>query len=123
MIVDETVRSVSHPDVYGVGDAAAVRVRRPGAADGVRDGAADRADGGPRDRGTGGRPRTPKPMRFRYVNQCISLGRRDGLIQFVHADDSPREAVLTGRVAALYKELVVRIALSIQRHPGLPSSF
>jgi NADH dehydrogenase len=57
------------------------------------------------------------------VNQCISLGRKDGLIQFVHADDSPREAVLTGRLAALYKEFVVRIALQIQRHPSLPTSF
>jgi len=27
--------------------------------------------------------REPSPLRFRYFNQCISLGRRDALIQFV----------------------------------------
>jgi len=67
--------------------------------------------------------RTPKPFKFRYVNQCISLGRRDGLIQFVNANDEPKEAVLTGRVAALYKEVIVRGALQIQRHPSIPASF
>jgi len=65
--------------------------------------------------------REPRPLRFRYVNQCISLGRRDGLIQFVRADDDPREMVLTGRLAALYKEAIVRGALQAQRHPGLPT--
>ncbi|QUX21649.1 FAD-dependent oxidoreductase [Nocardiopsis changdeensis] len=41
MVVDEGLRSVSHPEVYGVGDAAAARrppVRRPGAAHGLRHG-------------------------------------------------------------------------------------
>ena len=54
-------------------------------------------------------------MRFRYVIQCISLGRRDGLIQFVHADDTPHETVVTGRAAARVKELVVRGALYATR--------
>ncbi|MEI5098927.1 hypothetical protein RB200_10110 [Streptomyces sp. PmtG] len=49
----------------------------------------------------------------------MSLGRRDGLIQFVRDDDTPVERVLTGRTAAFYKEFVVRTALSAQRHPAL----
>lgn len=120
MEVDATLRSVSHPDVYAVGDAAAAH--RPGgqelrmacatampvAQHAVRAIAA-RLDG-----------REPRPLRYRFVVRCISLGRRDGLIQLVHADDSPREAVLTGRAAALVKELVVRGALFAQRTPGLP---
>jgi hypothetical protein len=57
------------------------------------------------------------------VNQCISLGRRDGLIQFVNRYDEPVEKVLTGRLAALYKESVLRIAYQVQRHPSLPASF
>jgi NADH dehydrogenase FAD-containing subunit len=122
MIVDESMRSVSHPDIYGVGDAAAVRhggqELRMACATGLP--IAQTAVRAIRARAAGHEPR---PMRFRYVNQCISLGRRDGLIQFVHADDSPREAILTGRLAALYKELVVRGALQIQRYPGLPASF
>lgn len=123
MIVDDTLRSVSHPEVYGVGDAAAVhradgQELRMACATGLP--AAQVAVRAVIARLAG---REPKPIRFRYVNQCISLGRRDGLIQFVRADDSPKEAVLTGRLAALYKELIVRGALQAQRHPALPTSF
>lgn len=123
MLVDETLRSTSHEDVYAVGDAAAVRradgqelrmacaTGLPVAQQAVRAIVARRSG------------RDPKPVRFRYLNQCISLGRRDALIQFVHGDDSPREAVLTGRIAALYKEMIVRSALTVQRHPAVPTSF
>jgi NADH:ubiquinone reductase (H+-translocating) len=123
LIVDTTTRSVSHPDVYGVGDAAAMHMPGgqelrmacatglPVAQQAARAIAAQRA----------GRP--VKDFRFRYVNQCISLGRRDGLIQFVDRHDQPKEAVLTGRLAALYKELVVLVAYQVQRHPKLPTSF
>jgi len=51
---------------------------------------------------------TVKPFRFRYLMRCISLGRKDGLVQFVRADDSPRERILTGWVGARVKELVSR---------------
>ena len=54
------------------------------------------------------RGRSAASFRFRYLLQCLSLGRRDGVIQFVHADDSPRNGVLTGRAAALLKETIVR---------------
>jgi NADH:ubiquinone reductase (H+-translocating) len=123
LVVDETIRSTSHPDVYGVGDAAAVRMAggqelRMACATGLPAAQqAVRAILARRD----GRP--VKPFRFRYVNQCISLGRRDGLIQFVNRYDEPREAVLTGRLAALYKETVVRTAFQVQRHPSVPTSF
>jgi NADH dehydrogenase FAD-containing subunit len=122
MIVDQTLRSVSHPEVSGVGDAAAIRradglelrmacaTGLPSAQQAVRAMAAELAG------------REPRPLRFRYVNQCISLGRRDGLVQFVHADDTPREAVLTGRLAALYKEAIVRGTVLFERHPTLPAS-
>ena len=123
MVVDETMRSVSDQNVYGVGDAAAVRLPsgqelRMACATGLP--VAQAAVRAIQARATG---RDPKPMRFRYVNQCISLGRKDGLIQFVRADDTPKEAVLTGRLAALYKEFVVRTAMQVQRHPSLPTSF
>jgi NADH:ubiquinone reductase (H+-translocating) len=69
--------------------------------------------------GDGLAAREPGPFRFRYVNQCISLGRQDALVQYVRADDSPVEFVLTGRIAALYKEAIVRGAFAVQRHPAL----
>jgi NADH:ubiquinone reductase (H+-translocating) len=119
MLVDETLRSVSHPEVYGIGDAAAARDRdgqvlrmacataQPASVYAAR-AIADRLAG-----------RTPKPPCFKYARQCISLGRRDGLIQVVNPDDSPREKVLTGRLAARYKEAVVRGAAYAPRRPAL----
>ncbi|MGH3864094.1 NAD(P)/FAD-dependent oxidoreductase [Actinokineospora sp.] len=101
MVVDDTLRSVSHPDVYGVGDAAAAHMSngqelRMACATGIPCAVyAVRAIG---DRMAG---KQARPLKFRYFNQCVSLGRRDGLIQFVRADDSPTEKLLTGRMAAL----------------------
>ena len=103
MLVDPTLRSVSHPDVYGVGDAAAARnedgheVRMgcgPGGIAGVTGALAiaDRFAG-----------RTPKPYRFHDVAWYVSLGRHDGIVQLGAEDDS---RVLTGRLAAFMKERV-----------------
>ncbi len=110
IVVDDTMRSVSHPDVYAVGDAA--RAMGPGdkplrmsCASGVpmawlaADSIAARLTGG----------KLPKNT-VRYFQQCISLGRREGLIQFVTADDQAVERALTGRLAARYKELICKSA-------------
>jgi NADH dehydrogenase FAD-containing subunit len=48
--------------------------------------------------------RSPKPFRFHDVAWYVSLGRRDGLLQFGDPDDDGR--LLTGRPAALTKEWV-----------------
>ncbi|MEU7528646.1 FAD-dependent oxidoreductase [Saccharothrix sp. NPDC042600] len=121
MVVDDTLTSVSHPEVVAVGDAAAMRrpdgqELRMACATGLP--TTQRAVRALADRLRG---RTPKPFRFSYINQCVSLGRRDGLIQFVRPDDSPRDRVLTGRWAARYKEAVVRFTITFERHPTLPA--
>jgi NADH dehydrogenase FAD-containing subunit len=120
--VDETLRSVSHPDVYAVGDAAAARlpsgqVLRMACATGLP--MAQQAVRAMADRLHGV---SPRPLRYRFVQQCISLGRRDGLIQFVRADDSPVEAVLTGRFAAGYKTAILRGVAWLLRHPTVPTT-
>jgi NADH dehydrogenase len=119
MIVDGSLRSVSHPDVYGIGDAVALRKQdgqdlRMACATGMPSGQHAARSIAARLAGL-----EPTPMRFRYLNQCISLGRRDGLVQFVHSDDSPREVVLTGCLAALYKETIVRGTVLVEHHPAI----
>ncbi|MFD0885600.1 FAD-dependent oxidoreductase, partial [Streptosporangium algeriense] len=121
MLVDSTLRSVSHREVYGIGDAAAVRTAdgrelRMACATGLP--VAQQAVRAIAARLAG---RTPDPVRFRYANQCVSLGRHDGLIQFVRGDDSPVEMVLTGRVAAAYKEAIVKSTVMALRHPWIPT--
>lgn len=55
--------------------------------------------------------------------RCVSLGRRDAVIQLTSPNDQPNERSLTGRGAALVKELVCRAALESVRgelRSGLP---
>ncbi|MEU4222612.1 FAD-dependent oxidoreductase, partial [Actinoplanes sp. NPDC026623] len=134
IVVDPTMRSVSHPDVYAVGDAALAmgpgdKPLRMSCASGTP--AAWQAADAIAARLAG----TKVPhVSIRYYNQCISLGRRDGLIQYVTADDRAVRAALTGRLAARYKELVCRAAawgianptlgMPARRHPvtGQPAT-
>ncbi|MFE5241036.1 MULTISPECIES: NAD(P)/FAD-dependent oxidoreductase [unclassified Streptomyces] len=105
IVTDTALRSVSHPDVYAVGDAAAIRQGY-----GVMHGTCQ-----------GGMPtgvhaalsivrvlqgKQPKPFRFGYYHTPVSLGRDDAVVQFTRPDDSPRRIFLTGRAAARYKETV-----------------
>jgi NADH dehydrogenase FAD-containing subunit len=123
IVVDGTMRSVSHPDVYAVGDAAMVigpgdKPLRMSCASGVP--TAWQAADAIAARLTGGKlPNVP----LRYFNQCISLGRREGLIQYVTADDRAVRATLTGRLAAGYKELVCKGAAWGVANPtlGMPT--
>ncbi|MFG3206581.1 NAD(P)/FAD-dependent oxidoreductase [Streptomyces sp. NPDC048192] len=105
IVTDAMLRSVSHPDVYAVGDAAAIRQGY-----GVMHGTCQ-----------GGMPtgvhaavsivrtlkgKRPKPFRFGYYHTPVSLGRHDAVVQFTRPDDSPRRIHLTGRPAVRYKETV-----------------
>ncbi|POG44483.1 oxidoreductase [Streptomyces sp. ZL-24] len=106
--VDGTMRSLSHPDVYAIGDAALAqgpgdKPLRMSCASGVP--MAWQAADAIAARLTGTKSPTAP---LRYFNQCISLGRKEGLIQYVTADDRARTAALTGRLAAFYKELVCK---------------
>ncbi|MEU8019550.1 FAD-dependent oxidoreductase [Micromonospora parva] len=118
IIVDDSMRSVSHPEVYAVGDAAIAagpggKPLRMSCASGIpmawqaADAIAARLTG---------RAKFPKAP-LRYFNQCISLGRRDGIIQYVTADDRARPALLTGKLAARYKEIVCAGAAWSISHP------
>lgn len=118
VLVDSTQASISHPDVYVIGDAAAIAGDwgeqlamgcRTGGFTGpnVADVIAARLAG-----------RSPQSFRFRYVHECISLGRRQGLVQFLHRDQRPTNRVLTGRAAVLYKNATLNGAHLLFRSPG-----
>ncbi|MEU1537054.1 FAD-dependent oxidoreductase [Actinacidiphila glaucinigra] len=123
IVVDATMRSVSHPDVYAIGDAAMAagaggKPLRMSCASGIP--TAWQAADAIAARLTGGRL---PDMPLRYFNQCISLGRKEGLIQFVTADDRAVGAAMTGRFAAVYKELVCKGAAWGVANPtmGIPT--
>jgi NADH dehydrogenase FAD-containing subunit len=124
LAVGPTLRSVAHDNVIGAGDAAAIPSFPNGARyrmtcqAGMPSGAhaADTALATLKGEES-------RPFDFGYIHQPLSLGRRDGLIQWVDRADRPKEKVLLGRRAALYKELVTRAAVpSIRWERRLPGA-
>ncbi len=123
IVVDSHLRSVSHPTIIAAGDAALARC----------------PDGAPTRMACA----TAIPMGLqaaevamaelaggdslpifhnRYVKQCLSLGRRDGILQDLDQHDSPSGHVVVGRRAAWGKELIVRSTIWMlqmaRRYPG-----
>jgi NADH:ubiquinone reductase (H+-translocating) len=123
VLLDAELRSLSHPHVLAAGDAGAppdlpngARYRMtcqagmPAGAHAADTVAAQLAG------------REPAPFSFGYIHMPISLGRRDGLIQWVERNDALKPTVLTGRRAALYKNAVTgspALGLRLERRfPG-----
>jgi NADH dehydrogenase len=120
--VGPALRSISDPGIYAAGDAAASVSPAAGL---LRMACATALPTGAHAAGAvlaDLRGAEPAPLRYRFLLQCISLGRRDGLVQLVHADDSPGGHIITGHAAAAAKEQVVRstvrtLRLAV-RHPA-----
>lgn len=120
-LVDEYLRSVGDPRIVVAGDCAAVPGSRMSCQTAEPQGAQAADTVAWMIRGG-----LPKPYSVEYVATCISLGRRDGVIQPSHRDDSPRRRFLAGRAAAMTKEGIVRSARFSARTgigaTGLPGS-
>jgi NADH dehydrogenase FAD-containing subunit len=125
IIVDGSLRSVSHPTVLAIGDSAAVRqpwgelhgTCQSGIPTAVH--AADtlaRLIAG----------KEPRTFRFGYFHQPVSLGRHDAVIGFTRADETPRSLYLKGKRAIRYKETVSGSPAKIyrlSRKHTLPEAF
>ncbi|MFF4154171.1 NAD(P)/FAD-dependent oxidoreductase [Streptomyces sp. NPDC001651] len=105
IVSDAALRSVSHPDVYAIGDAAAIR-QGYGVMHGTCQGGMPTGVHAALSIDRALRGRQPKPFRFGYYHTPVSLGRQDAVVQFTRPDDSPRGFCLTGRTAVRYKETV-----------------
>jgi len=120
----QTLQVPGHPEVFAVGDVAAVegpdeRSLRMACATAMPMGVhaaeeiARAVAGG-----------TPRPFRFGYAIRCVSLGRRSGLVQHVDEADRAVERSLTGRAGAIVKELICRsTVLSIRAEARLRLPF
>ncbi|MFC9392534.1 NAD(P)/FAD-dependent oxidoreductase [Streptomyces sp. NPDC057027] len=122
VVVDRTMRSVSHPDVYAVGDSAyalgdnGLPLPMSCASAGYTGMQATNAAVG---RLTG---RTFGNTKLEYVGNHISLGRRDGILQLVDGEGRAKPKHLGGRTAARVKAGILWMSLWTTSHPtfGLP---
>ncbi|MEU4420948.1 FAD-dependent oxidoreductase [Actinoplanes sp. NPDC024001] len=105
IVTDAALRSVSHPEVYAIGDAAAIR-QNYGVMHGTCQGGMPTGVHAALSIGRVLRGRQPRPFRFGYYHTPVSLGRNDAVVQFTRPDDSPRGIYLAGRAAVRYKETV-----------------
>lgn len=124
VLVDDTLRVPGFRDIFACGDAAAF---------GFGSEAIDFAGcqtGMPMGTYTGDalaavlQGKEPEPFRFGFPGRCVSLGRKRGLVQFVDKySGAPRERILSGRFAAIIKELICKMTTAApawERKTGWP---
>ena len=111
LLVDPTLQVRGQPRIYGAGDAAVIagsgyahlRMSCAAAMPMGADAAGNilrELDGEPGIRHDSG-----------FAGQCVSVGRSDGMVQFVRSDDTPVRVHLHGRLAAVQKEIICRMTL------------
>ncbi len=107
--IDSNMRSLSHANVYGVGDAAAFspesglpRLRMTCAV--AMPMGAHLADNLAAELNN----REPQPFAFSYAITCISLGQQYGLAMLMKADGQPMDTLYAGRLGGFIKNLILR---------------
>jgi NADH dehydrogenase len=124
VLVDPFLRSISHPQIYAIGDAA-LPVEGPGVPH-VRMSAftaSIMAAHGADCLSAMLSGKMPKPLSFAYVAQAIALGQNNALFLPLTPDDRPRPPYITGRLGAFTRNafvgFVVTATLAQQRFPGM----
>jgi NADH dehydrogenase FAD-containing subunit len=121
VLVDPYLRSIDDPHVYVAGDLASP-VEPPGLP--LPMGCKSAAPAGAHvaeSLAAELRGEREQPFDFAAPGYCVSLGRKDGLVQLARADGSLEGVMLRGRLAAWVKELVCRttlLALRFERSFG-----
>jgi NADH dehydrogenase len=107
-LVDTQLRSVSHPGVHVVGDLAAIAPeltpQMPMGCKSAMPAGAWAAENIARRL----RDQPEQSLQYTVPFFCVSLGRRDGLVQMAARDGSMTGRVLTDRRGAWFKELICR---------------
>jgi NADH dehydrogenase FAD-containing subunit len=123
IVIDPFMRSVSHPDIYALGDAAHP-LEAPGVA--VRMAAFTAVVMGAHGAdcvSAAVRGRQPRPFSFAYAGQAISLGQRDAIGFNTYPDDRPRRPYFTGKLGYDIREFFVRLLADLpnieRRRPGV----
>ncbi|MFD6884960.1 NAD(P)/FAD-dependent oxidoreductase [Streptomyces sp. NPDC059957] len=117
ILVDATMRSLSHPDVYAAGDsvhtlgANGLPLPMSCASAGFTGMQAMKAIVGTL---TGGRT---GHVKLDYPGNHISLGRRDGILQFVDQEARAKPKYVGGRKAARIKAGILKVSLWSTSHP------
>lgn len=111
LMVDSSLRAQGHERIFGAGDAAVITDPGYGylpqtCASAMPMGAEAASN---ILRSLAGKPLPPHDSGFQA--QCVSLGRRDGAVQFLHPGYTPRRFHVHGRSAAGLKEVICRMTL------------
>jgi NADH:ubiquinone reductase (H+-translocating) len=121
LLTDETLTSINDPRIVAAGDAAAPSgqpLRMSCQAAGPL-GAHAANTVLSRIAGT-----APTALSQAFVGQCISLGRSYATFQLAHTDDTPVNAIVGGRIAALIKEAICKATVwSMRREAAKPGSY
>ncbi|HEX2222863.1 MAG TPA: FAD-dependent oxidoreductase [Thermoanaerobaculia bacterium] len=115
VLTDAAQRAPGHPEVFVAGDAAAPWSDGPFA---IRMSCASALPGGAQAGENVARflrGEEPLPYSMAFGLRCISLGRKEALVQFVTGDDRPLPKIWTGRRAVWVKELICRMTLFVVR--------